>query len=263
MKYILHIVMATIHGHCGTMKARFVVQGSSQPLQNWHLQKKKEKANKAKKESERNRGKAGGNGLHSLDVKYSGVVSKSAPLWICVYHQNSWGFKSNIFSTRSVSNRTYLLINTTISWNWQVNLLNPWPAIFWPCICAGWAHCVQLLSLTLFCCLYSTVLVLLPTYTCLTHTHRSVEPPQLASRHVAWPQLLKCQGSQVAFQHMECVCWGVGKVLLSVCIHMALTWQQTQPRGGAGAESWPGVCRGHDRSEVSETDKGQWLHLGH
>lgn len=41
--------MATIHGHCGTMKARFMVHGSSQLLQNWHLQKKT-KANKAKKE---------------------------------------------------------------------------------------------------------------------------------------------------------------------------------------------------------------------
>ena len=78
-------------------------------------------------------------------------------------------------------------------------------------VCAECSRCDPLLPFSLFCCVYSTVLTLLPTCPCLTHTHRSVEPPQLAGRHVSWPQLLKCQGSQVAFQQMDS---------LSVCVRV-------------------------------------------
>lgn len=83
-------------------------------------------------------------------------------------------------------------------WKWYSRLIL---SLFWPCnllfcnnLCwSSWSCCLSLL-LPLF-RLYSSVVVR------LTHT---MEPPQLAGRHVAWPQPLKCHGSQVAFHHMEC-----------------------------------------------------------
>lgn len=103
-------------------------------------------------------------------------------------------------------------------------------------------HCCVVFILYWYCCP--------PTHVPLTptHIHRSVELSQLANRHVAWPPLLKCQGSQVAFQQMDsgvcvlvcvCVCaW------LSVCTHMVLTWQRTQSRGGGGSPGAGLACAG-------------------
>lgn len=53
-------------------------------------------------------------GGHSLDGECSSVVSKSVPLLICVspYHWDLGQFKTAIFSTRSISNKTCLLIRT-------------------------------------------------------------------------------------------------------------------------------------------------------
>lgn len=81
----------------------------------------------------------------------------------------------------------------------------------------------------LFCCLYGTVLVLLSTCTRLTRTLWDL----CSWPNGTWPDLShwKCQGSQVAFQHMEC---GVGghwsDLFVSVYSHGFIV--TTQRRGG-------------------------------
>ena len=66
----------------------------------------------AKRESDRNRGKTRVNGGHPLDGGSAGVVSESVPLLICVssYMRR---LKTGILSTRTASNKTHLIINTT------------------------------------------------------------------------------------------------------------------------------------------------------
>ena len=143
-------------------------------------------------------------------------------------------------------------------------------------VCAECAPCDLLLPFSLFCCVYSTVLALRPTCPCLTHTHTHTGAWNLHSWPVATcPDLSywNVRGHRlpsnrwtlwVCARVCVCVCVsGAGKSWLLVCTHMALPLQQPQSRGGAGVGSRLGVCRGHHRSEVSEDDKGQWLHRGH